>query len=224
LIELAPHLTSSQVENIMKSDKVDPATKASLMKSRQVAIKNMIDTGSGVLSKKLTELSIDQIETMGDEWIRDNVHLFSNDQVNGLKQSKKFTESQKNSYTAQRTDWHKAAITGATFNGKVTDKSNLVNHTGPGTPGRRKPVDIANLGRAILVDSMTPAFLIANPTFLNKDVLEVISETKTLGATDRARLQESIETAYAMSSGATSTALEPLINYFTTPRVLNNGF
>lgn len=221
LAQIAPHLTNSQVENIMKSDKIDPKTKTEVSKARVEAIEKIIKSGGTILTKELTKLSIDQIETMGDSWIRDNVHLFSNTQMEDLKKSKKFTESQKNSYAADRTGWHKAAIAGTAFKGKPTNPSELVQHTAGG--GRRKPIDIANLDREILVDAMTPAFLIANPTFLTKDVLEVISEKKTLGATDRARLQQNIDDAYT-ATGYAPGPLRDLINYFSSPRVVANGF
>jgi len=222
LERFAPHLTNTQVENIMKSDKIDPAAKAKVGKTRQTAIRNMISASGKVLTKELAKLSIDQIETMGDDWIRDNVHLFSNAQVEDLKKSKKFTESQKNSYATQRSGWHKAAMTAggpAMFNGKATDPDQLFNHTNHG--GSRKAEDVANLGRDILVSAMTPAFLNSNPTFLTKDALEIISTKKTLGTKDREDLEASIMDAYTMPGG--NVALKPLVDFLNSPRVLKNG-
>jgi len=223
LEKIAPHLTNSQVENIMKSDKIDPAAKAATMKARQDAIKKIIGTGSGVITEELTKLSIEQIETMGDEWIRENAHLFSNTQMEDLKKSKKFVESQKNNYVAQRSGWHKAAMAPggpASFNGKATDPSQIFKHTNSGKA--RKAEDVANLGRDILVGGgMTPAFLNANPTFLTKDALEIISTKKTLGTKDREDLEALIIDAYTMPGG--NVALKPLVDYLNSPRVLKNG-
>jgi len=225
LEKFAPHFTSSQIANIMKSDKINPEARGGMMKARQDAIKNMIKGSTGVLTKELTKLSDEQIETLGADWIQENVHLLSNTQMDNVKKSKNYVESQKNSFVAQRNGWHRAAVTTggpASFNGRATDPSVLFNHSHGG--GRRKAEDVANLGRDVLVDRMTPAYIQANPTFLTKDVLEVISDKKTLSATDRTQLKDNIEDAYAASSGAVSLALAPLIDYLGSPPVARRGF
>lgn len=183
LSAIAEHLTSSQVENLMKSDNISDVDKAAVGKARYDAIEKMVGKTGSVLSAELTKLSIDQIESMGDAWITENVHLFSNSQMDDLKKSKKFTENQKNSFVSQRKGWHAAAVAGTPFGGKPTDINDLFEHTAGG--GNRKPEDIANLGSKILLDP-------ASQFFITAEALEVIADKKTLTSGEKATLKANL--------------------------------
>lgn len=185
LAAIAPHLTSSQVEGAMKSDNISDTDKGAIIAARQKAIDSVVGTTGSIISSELTKLSIDQIEMMGDQWIRDNVHLFSSSQMDELKKSKKFTESQRNSFVTERKGWHAAAAAGTNYNGKTTNIADLFEHTASG--GDRKPEDVANLDKSILLNP-DPAV----HWFITAEALEAIAEKKTLNSGEKAILKANL--------------------------------
>ncbi len=185
LAAIAPHLTSSQVEGAMKSDNISDTDKNAIIAARQGAINSVVGATGSIITKELTKLSIDQIEMMGDQWIRDNAHLFSNSQMDEIKKSKKFTESQRNSFVAERNGWHAAAAAGTNYNGKTTNIADLFEHTAGG--GDRKPEDIANLDKTILLNP-DPAV----HWFITAEALEAIAEKKTLNSGEKAILKANL--------------------------------
>ncbi len=205
IAKIAPNLTSSQIENVLKSDKVDPAIKSKLLKTRIDAITGKITAtnaaGVKVLRiKELTALSTDEIETLGDEWIRKNAALLSNTQMEDLKKSKKFTEGQKNSYASIRSTTHKNLVDSGT-----TSEIAALFRNNDGVPSKgikatdRKPKEVANLGKDVLTNDKSLPFLTGG-------ILNEIAKNETLLQPDRAALRKKIEdTSY---SGANKTELQ----------------
>lgn len=96
---VSKYLTNGQVENIMKSDNISSQQKDSLTKARQDTIKEVLNKTGTDMASQITKLSIDQIETMGEDWITKNVSSFSSGQMDDLKKSKKFTDFKKNQFS-----------------------------------------------------------------------------------------------------------------------------
>lgn len=96
---VSKYLTNGQVENIMKSDNISSQQKDSLTKARQDTIKEVLNKTGTDMASQITKLSIDQIETMGEDWITKNVSNFSSGQMDDLKKSKKFTDFKKNQFS-----------------------------------------------------------------------------------------------------------------------------
>ncbi|MEZ4194891.1 MAG: hypothetical protein R3B53_00625 [Candidatus Paceibacterota bacterium] len=207
LESIAENLTNSQVENFMKSDNVSAETKGKLIKARQAAITKVVGATGSIITAELAKRTIDEIETMGDVWIRDNVHLFTKPQMDELKKSKKFTEVQRNSYAQTRNDRHKDAAV-ANTRASLTELFTLRNSDGSRKP--RKPEDIANLGRDVLMKD-------AAITMLSAADLEVIADKKTLTPTERKEIYEKVmDVTY---TGANATALR---EYFRSPQGSRN--
>jgi hypothetical protein len=93
------YMTGSQVENLMKSDNWTDKQKDNLTKARKAAIQEFLDKSGTVLSAQIAKLSIDQIETMGEDWIARNIASFTNGQMDDLKKSKKFTDFRKTQFS-----------------------------------------------------------------------------------------------------------------------------
>jgi hypothetical protein len=207
----APHLTGSQVESVMKSDNIDQTSKNNIINARQAAITAIVGSTGGIITKELTKLTIDQIETMGDQWIKDNVHLFSSSQMEDLKKSKRFNDGQKTAFQTTRSSWHKTAAT----TGPITDRQKLFKNSDGSS---RKPEDVASLGNDVFftIDPIS-GLTIPNANvlpFITQDVLEKIAEKKTLGRSQRLDLKTAIM--------AHPTAGPRLSAYFATTHAANN--
>jgi hypothetical protein len=174
LKSISKDLSNSQVENLMKSDKASSQTKAMVMGARQDAIKDLITTNNTLMTKELGKLSIEQIETMGEEWAANNAALFTKSQMDDLKKSKKFTEYQKSSILQKRGSEQKNLV--------AANPSSLFMYS---NGERRKPEDIANLGIDILTHPN------ALPLLTQSDV-EAIADKKTLTKDERNRLRAEI--------------------------------
>ena len=216
LENIAKYLTSAQTDKVMGSDKISSETKGKIGKARYKAIEDAVGTAGSVLSAELTKLSIEQIESMGDIWINDNAHLFSNTQMDDLKKSKKYTESQKSNFVGTRKTRHQNAtdlgstsfdisssdpVTGAPTpkNVTLTTRELFFNTStsGMNSKDRRKPAEVANLDSKVLTSDKIVQYL-------TKDILEVIGDKKTLSQADRDTIADNI---YQSSPSAERTKL-----------------
>jgi hypothetical protein len=202
----APHLTPSQVKSVMNSDNIDQQSKNSIIGARQAAITAVVGSTGAIVTKELTKLTIDQIETMGDQWIKDNVHLFSSQQMEKLKNSDKFGDGQKATYQATRSSKHKANAQ----TGTMAQRRDLFKNS---DGSDRKPEDVASLGFDVFFTAPGVVNTAVLP-FLTKEVLEVIVKDKTLGTSQRNDLKAAI-----LSHPTAGPRLSP---FFATPFVVNN--
>lgn len=211
LESIAENLTNSQVENFMKSDNVSAETKGKLINARRASIKDKVEKvvngNKEIITSELTKLTIDQIETLGDDWVRKNVHLFSKSQMDDLKKSKKFTETQRNSYADSRKKWHEESLDGKSPTGEERDINKLFKAN---DGNARKPEDIANLGRKVLTSEKALPFLSAS-------VLEVIVDKRTLELADRLDIYNKV-----MSADYKGNNKEDLRAYFDSPQGQRN--
>ncbi len=178
---IAGELSTQQTEALMKSEKIGADDKAAIMAKRKEVIEKLVGKTGAIITKELTKLSTDQLETMGDEFIRTNAHLLSHTQMDDLKKSKKFSEAQRERFTSTRKTYQKNAFLPNAFAGNV---KSLFRHN-DGT--HRKAADIANLGSDVLLEN-------TSQEFLTPDILEAIVDKKTLGSTDRQKLKTKIMT------------------------------
>jgi len=87
-------INASKYDNLMESDDFDPTQKADMLAQRQKAINSTIRQNGVLITENLQKMSIKQIETMGDAFVRSNAHLFTDSQMDDLKKSKIFTDNQ----------------------------------------------------------------------------------------------------------------------------------
>jgi len=199
-VKIAAMLTSSQVENMMKSDKINESDKGAIIGERKNAIEKLVGQTGSIITSELSKLSINQIETMGDAWIRDNALLFTSGQMDDLKKSKKFTESQRNEFVTKRDNDFKEIEKG--------DESQFkkIMTTFDGTkdePKHRKPAEIAQLPKGILLAKQSLKYI-------NGSVLEQIFDKKSLSLEDRNKLRDSILENPEESPDAASYLHSPL--------------
>lgn len=196
------NVNAGTFDKMMDSDNFTPDQKADMLKNRQAAIRATIEENGAVLSENLQNMSIKQIETMGDQFVRDNAHLFSQSQMDEIKKSTKFTEGQKGSYaTTRKTNQIKMADDPSTVN-------QLLGHNSKTSTGAyaksRKATDIANLPYEVFVRSEEAVKKI------DRSVLEEIVNKKTMTAEERAKLRKLIES----TPGANTEA----VDYMNSPQ------
>lgn len=190
-------LNAATFDKMMDSDNFSPTQKADMFAARKAAIEKtftkIIGDEKEIATKELQKLSIEQIETLGDDFIRENAHLLSQSQMDDIKKSKKFTETQKNSYKDTRNNKiisdpgaRKEALRDGTI--KI-DKHGNRTFT-PGLP--KKPAEIASLPFDAIIN---PATHTADPDIINlisPKVLEAIVNNKTMDANQRKELRDEI--------------------------------
>jgi hypothetical protein len=186
---IAGEFTSTQTEALMKSDKLSNDDKAAISKKRQEVIKNVILSGSNVMSEALSELSTNQIETLGDEFILANAADFSEDQFKEITKSKKFTEGQVARYKSTRKSVTKSRIASGDPDeiDKVFNRTKAI-QSGNGVMIKsnvKKAKEIAALeGSALTSDSAIP--------YITMDVIKEIISQKTLTDDERRDLKNKV--------------------------------
>ncbi len=195
---IAGLFTSTQLENINKSEKISDKAKGGVSNARKAAIEELIGKSNALVMEEVNKLSISQIETLGETWIADNSHVLSDAQMDEVKNSKKYIEAQKNTFGAKRKK-------------KFEDMAAL-RMPAPAEYEQvmkgKKPKDIAKL----------PADLLMNPSalkYLSADVLREIATNGTLNPTQ----QEEIETRINLSPLA---AHPSAVGYFNSKHARNN--
>jgi len=201
--EIAPFLTNAQSDKFLESKELDSSDKAAIVKARQDAIRKNVENGTDIFTAELVKLTVEQLETMGDEFIKKNAHLLSNSQMDDIKKSKKFNEAQKNSFTSERKTGQAALLN--------SDPSKIFNQKdSTGKISSRKAAEMAQLGPDILTD---PKSL----NYLNVDILEAIIDKKALNPADRTKIKNMLNNP---PTGLPNQVLKEIIvmrNWFKTP-------
>jgi hypothetical protein len=182
---------SNQFDALQNSDQFTPAEKATMQGERNKAIESTFKKNGEIITENLQNLSIKQIESLGDQFIRDNAHMFSQAQMETITKSDSFTESQKGSYSAQR----KGKLIKMAADPAKAEQ--LFRHNTKANPTayskKKKPSEIANLPFEVFIDGAT-----MNPTaikMIDGSVLEEIYNKKTMTADQRRAIRDAITSA-----------------------------
>jgi len=172
LLAITPYLKANQFEKYIENENVSADSKDAVYKARKEAIKKIVGDSAETLRENIGKLSIKQIETMGAQWAEENAHLFSKDQMDGIKKSDSFIEEQKGSIIGKR-------------------KSNMVTEAKSQNAvqtliAKQKPSEIAQYPAAVLSTTKVAAAL-------KPDVLKQIVKKDSLTATEMTFLREQIE-------------------------------
>ncbi len=206
-VSVAPYFTTNQIDVISKSEKISDANKGKIITKRQEFVSKSVQTASGAVSEKLTGLSIDQIESMDSNWIVKNAENFSESQFEDIKKSKKFNDSQKESFVAARNKFvnDTLASTGAEAVAGFKKLFTVVDANGVEKP--RKPGEVAKYSDKILMNEY--AF-----PYLSDKVLKEIATKGNLSPAQQRDLQNKILTSRIQHRSAAG--------YFTSTHAANN--
>lgn len=197
-------LKDSTFNSLKDSDNLNQTEKDELVKLRKNSIKKFAEQNGQAVSENLQKLSVGQIETMGEQFITDNSHMFSNSQVESLKKNDKFTDQQ----DKERKD-------------KIIQKSKdpqqrdgVFAHNTEDNPGAytkpKKAKDVAALPFAVFIDNGSVNQHAISQ--INPDVLNELTKNKTLTVTEREQLK-----AEVLRNGT-----EESKNYLNTPEGQKN--
>jgi len=203
--EIATFLSGNTYDAAMKSDKISDTQKDAIKGVMRKKITDTISENGELLTDKLTDLSIRQIEILGEEFVMDNADAFSDSQFSDIKKSKAFTESQTGRFIGKRKQNLKDKITGtpavpATATSpaipavaanpasafRLSTKLNprgVVNFTDPRYSKAKKAGEIARLPGDVLamtIPGAIPGTEELRPEivdYLTADVLKAIAET-----------------------------------------------
>jgi hypothetical protein len=185
------HLKAGTFDKLVESDDFTSTQKGDMFSQRQAAIRKVIEEGGEILTENIQNMSIHQIETMGNDFITDNAELFSQSQMESISKSITFTDGQKGSHIGAR---KKSQIKKAQ---DPAGQRGLFNHNASGATKtftkKRKPGEIANLPFDAFMDkSGNPdAYAISQ---ISGSVLEEIFSKKTMSVTERKQLRTAIVT------------------------------
>jgi hypothetical protein len=115
-------IDDGKIEKLFESDNLNSADKNKLFGLRKTAIENSFTENGIKVQSEFAKVSIKQIEMLGDSFVRDNAELFTQDQLDGIKKSDKFTATQKGTYKGVR----KARIKEILTSSKIDDVGSLI--------------------------------------------------------------------------------------------------
>lgn len=181
------NVNTKTFDKMMDNDNLSTKQKEDMLEARQDAIGKTIKENEVILTENLQNMSVKQIETMGDQFIRDNAHLFSQSQMDGILKSDEFVEGQKGAYIGARKENQKAVILGQH---KRDHQESLFKHNTEEDPSTyskdKKPVEVANLSFEVLASDY------AVQNHIDSSVLEEIYNKKTLNNEERDVLRDKI--------------------------------
>jgi hypothetical protein len=194
---LVGHINDSTFSKVMDSEKISDEAKDKLLKARQDSIKSTVSAGRSqtnyapdkLLSGEVEKLSDSQIETMDEEFIRDNAHLFSETQMKALDKSKKFNSTQKANFKQARANYFDtySSSTGMAAGGEDVIFNNPNQDSAQsGATRRKKPTEIASLPRNIITKPEVASRL-------NSAELRELSKRSDLTNTDRQGIETSLK-------------------------------
>lgn len=205
------NLKNDQFDRLQNSENLNSTQKNDLLTKRQAAITSVISENGAILTEDITNLSIKQIETMGDDFIRQNSHLFTQGQMDAIQKSVMFTEGQKGSYFGSRKEKQKKMAK------DQNQVAQLFNHNKKGTPNvfdkNKKAAEIANLPFEVFISTDQSGNLQPNYDaieYIDGSVLEEIFTKKTMTVEQRNQLRDAI-------IGAPSGRFVSALNYLGTP-------
>lgn len=215
--QIISEMKQSQVDKLIESESIPQDIKNRIFGQRQEAIRNTLVRDGEIVSDQISKLSIKQIETLGDQFIRDHVHNFTQSQMDALGKSDSFSDQQKGSYKRIRKDNQVNLIE----SGSEDDRRSLFNNLKGSTTTRdettgqiniqrdwspKKPVEVANLPSEVLLDDNAVPHI-------NQSILEEIYSKKTLTAAQRNELSAKI-----LQSNSTEPNVIEAQNYLRSTR------
>ena len=217
--QVAQFLSGSQTESILKSDKISDEQKDKIKDAQKEAIEKMVTENGQIITEKLTNLSIRQIEALGEDFILKHATSFSDSQFADLKKSKAFTERQTGNFNKARKDGFSTKIAGtpsdveSIFEIKTYDEANK--NIGQKT---KKVAEISKLPGNVLADKK------AIP-YLTVDVLKAIAngdkEYDRISTDQREAIMQNLTDA-AGSGRAISGQAQKALDYINSPKGLQD--
>lgn len=136
--EIVGQLKGGQYDALANSKNFSQEQKDHLATIRTSALKNAVMKNGEVSLKALENLTTKQIENLGDDFVRENAHRFTQKQMDDLMKSDNFTDGQKGDYQGARKKQMIEAFKGAELETFFAD---------------RKPVEIANVPFEAFIDN-----------------------------------------------------------------------
>lgn len=196
--EIIGEMKPGQVDKLIDSDAIPQNIKDAIGKRRQETIENTLIKNGKVVSDQITKLSIKQIETLGDQFIRDNAEHFTESQMDAIGKSDSFSDQQKGSYKGIRKKNRVAHANGSNIDDKKSLFYNVENYKNEKDPitkkmglrpefakTQKKASETANLPAEVLLhESSLP--------YITQSILEEIFAKKTLDGAQRNTLRDNI--------------------------------
>jgi hypothetical protein len=194
-------ITTTQFENLQKNDKFAGDKLEKLQTTRAKAVERQLvgvtapGETAATLSSVINKANTAQLETLGLETLKANAINLTSSQIDDLKKSKNFLESEVNAITDQRERqlWQ-------LFNTKP--ESIFVN---------KKDPELASLPKKILLDKNSVPYITAG-------TLKHILDKDKLSPDERATLRKNIDNPEIAAINATH---QKAINYLNSPAALN---
>lgn len=197
------NMKASQADKLMESDGLTQDQKDTLKKGRQDAILASLTSNGKDFNEEITKLSTKQLETLGDDFVRENAARFTKKQMDDLQKSDAFTEGQKINQLTSRSN-AQAALVNSNNQNEVNSLFQFTKtENGQTKTSNRKPIEIAQLSRDVLLSDNALPHITGN-------VLEEIYRNQTLSADDREVLKRKI-----LSTG-NIPAMDSAKNYLKT--------
>ncbi len=204
-VAIAGELSAAQTEALMKSDKIGADDKAAIVTKRQEVIRKLVGDNASIITSELTKLSVEQLETMGDEFIHTNAHLFTNGQMEDLKKSKRFSESQKNNFSTTRTSSLENAVKTASGAKDILQVKDTA-----GKYKNRKASDVAKQSAKVLLSS-------ESLPYITDSVLREIVKENSLSPSEMQALRTNI-----LATTSSDPDAQKARDYFSTTHALKN--
>ncbi|MCA9354108.1 MAG: hypothetical protein KC877_01160 [Candidatus Kaiserbacteria bacterium] len=196
--QLVSELKPGQIEGLMKSDNLTGDVKGKIAKVRDDAFNNAISSGGKIMTDQLAKLSAKQIENLGAAWIRENAHLLTSQQMDGLDKSDGFNDQQKSMFKASR----KAGLISTFSNASPEVRKGVFHDTTRGVEtydtSTQQPIQTTTYAsrakKPSEIAKLPPDILLSNNAleYINAGVLEEIYKQKTLDATQRDQLRDAV--------------------------------
>jgi len=218
--EILPYLKAEKVDKLFESDKLGEAEKDALYTDYKEQIEDFISENGQVTHDGIAKLTKKQVEILGDDFIRENIEYFTEEQFEShIQKSDSLTPQQKASYGKLRKDTfegYQSAPGGPLqannfasmfqqVNGITTVGGNQIKTFATDSAGvakHKKPKEIARLPISVLSDSRAIPYITGS-------VLEEIVSKKTLSVSDRRVLAARLVTATAAAGGGTTITARP---------------
>ncbi|MFW6210029.1 MAG: hypothetical protein ACOC4E_00905 [Patescibacteria group bacterium] len=218
--QVVGYAKAGNVEKMLESDTLDDAQKSRLLQTYRNAVEETLFDNGVALSNAFAALSEKQIELLGDEFRRENVHHFTSSQMENIKKSDAYTADQKESYRTTRRSRQEAAIRSADANTRDRLFRNTTGAVAASDLRSGETVQIANLGsakKATEIAQLPASVLVTREAvpYITGSVLEEIYNKKSLSVAERAQLRDLILNNQAQADRSA-------ITYLSTPRAIQN--
>ena len=157
--QIAEFLSGTQTDAVMKSENISDEQKGKIENAQKAAIEKIIDSNGEYLTEKITNLSIRQIETMGDDFINKHAAHFTDSQISEIKKSKKFTESQVGRFAGKRKTDLLTMVNNPATAAQAFEQTTGRDANGVMQTKARKTAEIAKLPGDVLADGNSVKFL-----------------------------------------------------------------